>query len=187
MLVVWPAFTFAEEAAVNAAEPSNTLSYIIVTLVTAVVGWLGVYLRKKFSAEAEKAEVDKTKSLWEQRSLLIDQRLIPFLLDTGQYWLMTNIGPIMADVTDGGTFDWSGHLTQLKKYLRDRAVAKFKAENLDIVEYLGEGELENILSRVVSKVVAFLPKQFATLIPPDKMSKLVERASQYVMSGAPTP
>ena len=168
----------AEEAA---SDGDNTKIWvgIATTAAIALVTWLASLFRKKVNSDSEKAEIDKEKSLWEQRNHLIDTRLTPFLISTAEHWLITNIAPILQDATDGDGFSWSDHWTRLRNYVKGRALKKFAKENVDLIERFGEEELDDLLDRVLLKLIGKLPESVQAFLPQEIVDKLTDFATKF--------
>jgi len=159
-----------------------TAMVIITMLVMLITKWL----RTKFKVDAENTQLDSTKSLMEQRNFLIDHRLIPFAISTAEHWLLTQLPTILRDLTDGDGFEWGTHWRHLRTYTRQRVLAKFLAENIDIVKVLGEKELDDILDRWLLKLVSKLPHTVQAYIPEGLLTKstdiLTKKLTEFVIS-----
>lgn len=149
---------------------AGTVMVIITTLVTLIAKWL----RSKYQSETQQHQIDSTKSLMEQRNFIIDQRLIPFAIDTAEHFLITQLPTIVKDATDGGGFDWKLHWSNLSTYTRKRVIAKFAAENLDIVRFMGEKELNDLLDRQLLKLISKLPDRIKAFIPSTLVHKVTD-------------
>lgn len=137
---------------------------LFVVVMPFVVG----YLRKKKAAaiaEAEKIELDSSKSLMEQKNLLIDKRVIPYLWATAEHLAAKNLPVVLADALDGdGKFDWKKHAGGLKDELLTSLKEKFKAEGIDIVKVLGEKYLGELLDRAIQKAIPWLPQASQNIV-----------------------
>ena len=172
----------AEEAVpVAVAAGDNSLVTIITSVLGLVLAWGFKLLREKWKIDGEKAALDATKSLWEQRNFLIDNRIIPFAISTAEHWMLTQLPAIIADATDGNGFAWSKHWDGLKAYTKQRVVAKFAAENVDVVTLLGEKELDYLLDRLLLKLVAQLPESVQKFLPPAFLDRLTDLASRFAV------
>lgn len=154
---------------------------IITMLLTLVTGWL----RTKFKSDSELAQLDASKSLMEQKNFLIDKRLIPFAISTAEHWFMSQLPFILQDATDGNGFQWKDHWTRLQAYVKERILAKFLAENVDIVRFMGEKELDDLVDRLLLKLISKLPDSVKALIPTnaiDEMTdKLTKKATDFII------
>lgn len=173
---------FAEEAA-----SSGTTAGVIGGIVAAVVAIVVPLLFKLFGKAKPEAEVaiPADMKLDEARNFFIDKRLIPFLVSTAEHWLITQLPAIIADATDGNGFDWKQHWTELRAYLKQRAVDKFAAENRDLVKFLGSSrELDDIIDRQVAKLLTKLPEPVKLLLPPAVVDMLLEKAKAFLVEKA---
>lgn len=175
--------TGAEEAVEIAAETPSEFSLfgVVGVIVAVVVGWLSTFLKKKWGAETEKAKIDASKSMMEQKNFIIDNRLIPFAINTAEHWLLTQMMPIIKDATDGDGFQWKDHFNNLKTYLKDSVVKKFAAENVDIISEIGEKELDKLLDRIAVKLVAKLPDSITAFLPAPVVDMLTDKASEFIV------
>lgn len=171
----------ADQPVDESGESSNTLITILGTVITLVVTVLGGYLKSKWSADTKKSKLDYDKSLMEQKNFLIDNRVIPFVASTVEHWLLTQLMPIVKDISDGGDFDWDKHFDNLKEYAKTRVVQKFSSENVDILEHLGENELNNIIDRIVVKAISNIPDNFRGMIPDSIKDKISDKASSFLL------
>jgi len=180
VLLLLPALLVAEEADSGMPETTTWVAVAGAALV-ALVTWIATMVRKKVKVDSEKAEIDKEKSLWEQRNHLIDTRVTPFAISTAEHWLITNIPPILKDVSDGGGFRWSHHWTKLRNYVKDRVLRKFAKENIDLIERLGEDELDDLLDRVLVKLIGKLPESVRAFLPKAVIDKLTDFATTFAV------
>jgi hypothetical protein len=157
---------------------------ILGTALTALLGWIATLFRKKVKTDAEKAQIDKTKSVWEQKNQLIDQRIKPFAIDTAEHWLITNITPLLIDAADGGGFRWKDHLKDLKAYTKDRVLKKFARENVDVLEHFAEEDLDHLLDRILAKTVGNLPESVTKFLPDSVIEKLKDYAIEFAKEEA---
>lgn len=174
----------APEAPIAESKPASGLStfgMILSGILTFIVAIVAGFMKKKFSAEADKAKIDTTKSLMEQKNFIIDQRLIPFAISTGEHWLLTQLPAIIADATDGNGFQWKNHYEALKAYMKDRVVKKFAAENLDIIEQIGAEELDNLLDRLIMKLISKLPDSVKAFLPESVIDMLTDQVSKFAV------
>lgn len=166
MLVCTPALLLAEEVAATVpAVPEGSPWWVQALwpiLFATVIPFLVGFLRKKKEsavAEAEKIQLDANKSLMEQKNLLIDKRVIPFLWATAEHIAERDLPKILADAMDGdGKFDWKGHSKSIGVELKDLAIDKFKAEGIDLVQVLGEKYLGSLIDRAIAKAIPWLPQ-----------------------------
>lgn len=169
LLVCSPALLLAEEAVeavtTTPAIPDGAPWWVQALwpiLFATVIPFLVGYLRKKKQsavAEAEKIQLDANKSLMEQKNVLIDKRVIPFLWATAEHIAERDLPKILADGIDGdGKFDWKGHAKNIGIELKDLAIDKFKQEGIDIVQVLGEKYLGTLIDRAISKAIPWLPQ-----------------------------
>ena len=175
-----PAAVSAAEAAEAAAEQPSWLP-VLLSVITAVIGWVATMLRKKFKVDAEKAQLDASKSLMEQKNFIIDNRIIPFAVSTAEHWLALSLPKLIVDATDGDGFKWKEHWADLVTYLKARVVKKFLAENVDIIKLLGEDELDNLLDRLALKLIGKLPEKVQRFLPADVVDKLTDKASEFAV------
>jgi len=181
IILVFLPFALISAEATNEASGEPLWLTILGTVLTVVVTVLGGFLKKKWGAEENQAKIDATASLMEQKNFIIDHRVIPFAIDTAEHWVLTQIIPIVRDLSDGDGFDWGDHFDNLKKYVKNRVVKKFASENLDIIEMLGEGELDDILDRIITKIVSKLPDNIERFVP-DRLVEIVsEKSSKWIM------
>lgn len=179
--VVTAPATAPSSAASSDATP-NTWAMIITTIVTIVLGWVGNMLRKKWQIDSQREALDATKSLWEQRNFLIDNRIIPFALSTAEHWLLTQIGPIIKDATDGDGFQWATHWSSMKGYVKRRVIKKFAAENVDVIALLGADELDDLVDRLLFKLISKLPPNIQSFIPRNLIDKGTDWASALAVA-----
>jgi len=154
---------------------------ILGTILTVVITFLGGFLKKKWGAEETKAKIDTTKSLMEQKNFIIDNRLIPFAISTAEHWLLTQMMPIIKDATDGNGFQWKDHFDSLKKYVKTRVLKKFASENVELIEQLGERELDNLLDRILTKLITKLPDNVQAFLPDSVKNMLSDKASEFLV------
>lgn len=171
----------AEESAIEGGDSSNVLITVLGAVVTIVVTVLGGFLKKKWSVDTEKAKLDSNKSLMEQRNFLIDNRVIPFAISTAEHWLLTQLMPIVRSATDDKEFDWGDHFDSLKDYVKDRVVKKFASENVDLIDQFGENELDNIIDRILVKLISNVPDSVKVFITDGVKDKLSDKASSYLL------
>lgn len=185
-----PAEEVADEAApveeskeAAPAEEGGTPAWIGILLAAlgVVVTWLANMLRGKLKIDGQKAAIDADKSLMEQRNFLIDNRLIPFAISTGEHWLISQLPALIKDATDGNGFQWKDHFDNLKAYLKDEVVKKFAAENVDLIERLGERELNSLINRLAVKMVSKLPDSVEAFLPDSVVEMLTAKASEFVV------
>jgi hypothetical protein len=181
--VVAPAADVVAPAADVVAPAADLPAWVMIlgTILTAVITFLAGFAKKKWGAEETKAKLDANKSLMEQKNFLIDNRLIPFAIATAEHWLLTQLMVLVKDAADGGEFHWKNHYNNLKAYVKDRVVKKFAAENLDIIEQLGEKELDNLIERHVIKLISKLPDSIAKFVPESVAKMLSEKASEFIV------
>lgn len=180
LIISLPSSGYAAEA----AEASQTPWWVpaLGAVLVAVVGWLARLWSKKAGAETKKAEIDAEKSLWEQRNHLIDTRITPFLISTAEHWLITNIPVVLEDLSDGDGLRWEDHWTNLRNYTKNRALRKFTQENIDLVERLGEQELDNLLDRLLLKLIGKLPDSVQAFMPKELVEQLNDLAAAFVVA-----
>ncbi len=180
-LLFAPMAVYAEEVTEAATVSSPPwLPSIITGIITIIVLVGGAWARKKLNVATEKIEIDKTKSLMEQRNFIIDNRLIPFALGTMEHWMQTQLPAIALDLVDGGEFKWRDHWSGMMKYTKTRVLQKFGQENEDLLDFLGENELDRLLDRIGMKLIAKLPPSVAVFVPPQVLDKLTDKASEFV-------
>lgn len=181
MLAAFP--LYGEEAVAVAADATaqNTITTIIVTVLGLVLAWGGKLLREKWKIEGQQKALDATKSLWEQRNFLIDNRIIPFALSTAEHWLLTQLPAIVQDATDGDGFEWSKHWRSLRDYTKIRIIKKFAAENVDVIQLLGEKELDNLVDRLLMKLIGNLPESVQKFLPEALVDKLTDYATKFAV------
>lgn len=170
----------AEEAAADST--SNTPSWLVgvTALLTAVIAWVAKMLHSKFKIDGEVAAIDKDRSLWEQKNLLIDQRIIPFMISTGEHWLITRAPALLLDAGNGGGFKWADHWTDLRGYVKARVIKKFASENIDIFDHLVETELDDLLDRTLTKLITLLPDSVTRFLPRSTRDAAVEYAKVFI-------
>ncbi len=183
LLLLLPSTLLAEEA-VTESGGMPTWIYIVTTVVTLLLGWVGNLFRKKVAADVTVSEIDATTSLWEQRNLLIDQRIIPFAYSTAVHWITTHIAPILLDLTDGNGFRWADHYQDLKVYVRERVLQKFASENVDILKHLTGKELDDILDRLLTNLITKLPDNIEALIPEGIRQQMIKYAGDFLREKA---
>lgn len=164
----------------EAAAPTGVVGWILATALPLIAAAILGLLKKRWDTENVKLELDATKSLMEQRNFIIDQRLIPFAISSAEHWTILHMPAIVGDLKDGGDFRWGEHFDNLKNYTKDRVLKKFAAENLDIIEFLGEKELDNLLDRLLLKLITKLPESVQAFIPNALVTKLTDYASAYI-------
>lgn len=166
MLVCTPALLLAEEApaVIPSSAPEGApewVAWIWPILFAVVIPYLVGFLREKkdaANAEAEKIQLDASKSLMEQKNLLIDKRVIPYLWSTAQHIAERDLPKILADAMDGdGKFDWKGHAKSMGAELLESVKDKFAQEGIDIVKVLGEKYLGQLIDRAIKKAIPWLP------------------------------
>ncbi|NEN87925.1 MAG: hypothetical protein F6K48_02985 [Okeania sp. SIO3H1] len=184
LLLVTPLTGFAEEAAAPVAEATDPWVVLITSVLGIVLAWGGKLLREKWKISGKKVALDATKSLWEQRNFLIDNRIIPFALSTAEHWLATQIPVLVADAVDGGEFKWSSHWAGLRKYVKSRVIKKFAEENVDVVELLGVEELDDLLDRLLFKLIGELPEGVKKFIPEAIVDKTTDWATAFAVDKA---
>jgi len=140
--------------------------------------------RSKQKAQTQHEELDATKSLWEQRNFLIDNRIIPFAVGTAEHWLATQMPAILKDAADGDGFEWKRHFSSLRLYVRSRVVQKFASENLDVLTFLTEKELDSLIDRLLIKLIGNLPDYITAFLPSSVVEKLGDYASAFVADKA---
>ncbi len=183
-LAALTATAFAEEAASSSSAGTAGVVAGIVAAIVAIVVPLLFKLLGKSKPEAA-PEMPADLKLDEARNFFIDKRLIPFLVSTAEHWLITQLPAIVADATDGNGFDWKQHWTELRAYLKQRAVDKFAAENRDLVKFLGSSrELDDIIDRQVAKLLAKLPDAVKALLPQSAVDMLVDKAKAFLVAKA---
>lgn len=168
----------AEDAAI--ANDFTTWQGLVAFALTFIVGWVFKLLRTKWKVETEHEELDSTKSLWEQRNFLIDNRVIPFALNTAEHWLAVQLPAILRS----GDSDWSKHFANLRLYVRSRVVQKFASENLDVLAFLTERELNNLIDRLLVRLLAALPPSIVSFIGEPAVAKLKESVASFVADRA---
>lgn len=190
VLVFLPALASAQEVGQEAVQSSNPWMPIITGIIAMVTSAALYFLRKKWKVDTEKQEIDKSKSLMEQRNFLIDNRLLPFALGTAEHWINTQLPLILSDLGDGGEFAWKDHWSDLHKYVKARVIQKFAKENIDIIDFMGEVELDQLLDRVGMSLIARLPPSLKAFLPgvssddgpvPASIDKLTDAASKFVL------
>ena len=179
-LLLLSAAMFAEEVEKTVPDEGGTWVLLLVTAIAGLITWIGNILRKKVNVEAASAELDANKTLWEQKNLLIDQRVIPFAISTGEHWLTTNVAPILIDATDGNGFKWGEHFDNLKAYVKDRVLKKFASENVDLLEHLADKELDDLLNRLLLKLITKLPDSIAAFLPAKVTDMLAGYATDFI-------
>lgn len=157
----------------------------VMVIITMLVGLVANWLRQKYKLEGAKLQIDTSKSLMEQRNFIIDQRLIPFAISTGEHWLLTQLPVILKDATDGNGFQWKDHWKNLRDYVRGRILSKFLAENVDLIKFMGEKELDDLLDRLLMKLISKLPEGVRVLLPAEAIdaltNKLTSKATEFVI------
>jgi hypothetical protein len=175
--------SYAEEGAdlvATAAAGESPLVAIVTSALGVLLAWAFKLLREKWKIEAQHEALDATKSLWEQRNFLIDNRIIPFAFSNAEHWLLTQLPAIIKDATDGDGFAWDLHWKALRGYTRQRVIAKFAAENVDVIALLGEHELNNLLDRVLLRLVGKLPESVQRFLPASVVDNLTDAASSFI-------
>lgn len=182
-LLTLPAFLGAEEAVapIVPADAPWWVQLVVPILTAVVVPFLVAYLRKKnqeAAAEAEKTQLDSTKSLLEQKNLLIDKRVIPFLWNSAEHLAATQLPVLLKDATDGdGKFDWKAHLNSIKDELLDLAKDKFAQEGIDLIQVLGAKYLGQLVDRAIAKAIPWLPN-----VMEEQAAKIAEGKGEVIVS-----
>jgi len=195
LLIIAP-LAWAEEAVEAASEagPAVTASGVLATIasiaIAVVIPFLVRFLNGKAQtakAEAKHADQSAASLLRENRRAFIDERVIPFIYATSAHLVDTRLPAIIRDATDGGEFDWKGHLTGLKSELLNLTKAKFAAEGVDIVTDLGSEYLGSLIERGINKAIPFLPEGIETTAKSlneehtrDVIGKLAEKGVDWV-------
>jgi len=177
---------FAGEAAAEAVESTTADEgslwlKVLGTVITAVFAILSGFLAKRFNADVEQRKIDATKSLMEQKNFIIDNRIIPFAISTIEHWQITQLPKIVADLSDGGDFKWKDHFENLKSYVKKRIIKKFAKENIDILEELGEEELDNLIDRLIMKLITYLPPSVKQFLPKQIVDKLTDFGTAFAV------
>jgi hypothetical protein len=171
-------------AVVDAAptpEVAGWVGMVQMALMVIIPLIFGGFLKKKWDSEKTKTAIDTSKSLMEQKNMIIDQRLMPFLVDTAEHWLLTQLPAILKDAGDGGGFQWKDHLMGLKTYAKDQALKKFAHENIDLIELLGADALDNLIDRQIMRLIGKLPEKVQAFIPAGAVDMLTDKASEYAI------
>lgn len=179
LLIAVPAWSEEALEALAASDAVSPTMGVILAAVGMLVAWVFKLLRSKWKVEEDRVIIDTTKSLWEQKNFLIDNRLIPFAMSTAEHWLLTQLPAIIKDATDGGGFQWGSHWNSMKSYTKVRIIEKFAAENVDILVMVGEKELDNIIDRLLMKLIAKLPDSVQLFLPAEIIDKLTDYASAF--------
>ena len=183
LLILLAVPAWSEEATETVAtEPTSAVLTVILSIVGMLVAWGFKLLRSKWKVEEQKVALDATKSLWEQKNFLIDNRIIPFAMSTAEHWLLTQLPAIIVDATDGDGFQWDKHWSGLRSYTKLRIIEKFSAENMDVLSLLSEKELDNLLDRILMKLIAKLPDSVQTFLPESVITKLTDYASAFAVA-----
>lgn len=177
-LLLLPCLLFSEEAADLQADPA-WLS-VVLPILAALVAWGFKLLRSKWKVEEQHEALDATKSLWEQRNFLVDNRLIPFAMDTAEHWLLTQVPVLVRDATDGSGIDWGDRWDDLKAYTTRRILQKFKAENIDILQFLTERELGDLVNRLLMRLLGKLPDRITSILPEGLASSLTRSLGNFI-------
>jgi hypothetical protein len=169
-------------AVLTAAESgeSNTGLYTIIGgVLAAVIGWL--VARFGLKTKSDPTPIDPKMPVNEAKNFFIDRRLIPFVISTGQQWLTTRVPALLGDALDGDGFDWANHWQDLHTYVKNRVTGKFRAENQDVLEYLGTSqELDDLINRQLTKLLTKLPDEVQGLLPESLVHTLTRKARQFL-------
>lgn len=164
LLFSFPTILAAQDAVVAIAPEGSPwwVQALWPLLLTVVVPFLVRYLNQKriaAEAEAEKLTLDANKSLMEQKNILIDKRVIPFLWASAEHIAERDLPIVLADALDGdGKFDWKAHANRMKEELLDIVKDKFLTEGIDIVKVLGVKYLGQLIDRAIAKAIPWLPQ-----------------------------
>ncbi len=178
LLLLIPCTLLAEEVAEVASEPAWVS--VLLTVIATLVAWAFKLLRSKWKVEEQHEALDATKSLWEQRNFLIDNRLVPFAVDTAEHWLLTQTPVIVRDAADGSGIDWGERWDDLKVYTTKRVLQKFKSENIDILDFLTERELGDLVNRLLMRLLGKLPDRITSVLPEGIASSLTRSLGNFL-------
>lgn len=174
---------FSEDAIPAIASPETPWwGQALVAVIGLLVAFFTKWLHTAFKVKTEQTQLDSTKSLMEQRNFIIDTRLIPFAVSTAEHWMTLKLPVLLLDATDGNGFDWSKHWGDLKSYAKTRVKEKFLSENMDILQILGEKELDNLLDRLLLKLISKLPDNVKAFLPEPILDKLTDYATAFIVS-----
>jgi hypothetical protein len=163
------------------AGGDNVMLQAILGIVSMLLMWGFKLLREKWKIQNQHEALDATKSLWEQRNFLIDNRIIPFAASTIEHWMITQMPGIIADATDGNGFKWENHWNNMKGYTRGRIIKKFASENIDLLQVLGTQELDNIIERLLARLIAQLPASVTRLLPDEVVQHASKLATEFLV------
>jgi len=157
---------------------------ILLSVITVVVTAIAGFLKKKFDVDNKKTAIDTSKSLMEQKNFIIDNRLIPFAISTGEHWLITQLPALVKDATDGDGFEWKTHWKNLLKYMKTEVVKKFADENVDIIKLFGEDYLDKLMNRLAMKLVKKLPESVGGFIPKAIVDMITRKVAEFTVEKA---
>lgn len=166
-------------------EAAQTIDFtswetIVSSILLLLAGWAFKLLRSKWKVETEHEELDATKSLWEQRNFLIDNRIIPFAVNTAEHWVITQLPAMVREVREGEEFHWHDHWYGFRNYVRSRVLQKFASENLDVLKFFTERELQDLIDRQLVRLITNLPASVRSLLPEEVVGKLSAYATEFI-------
>lgn len=175
ILALSPALLAAAES-----EDSNTTLYATIgTVLAAIIGWL--VARFGLKSRPDTAPIDPKMPVNEARNFFIDYRLVPFVIETAEHWLITQLPALLGDALDGDGFEWRTHWDNMHEYVKNRVVKKFAAENQDVLDYLGKNqELDDIISRQLTKLLTKLPESVQRFLPESLVHTLTRKAREFL-------
>ena len=138
---------------------------ILMSIITTVITFGSVYVRKWFKSRSTESEMRADMTLQEKRAFVIDNRLLPALYEMTEHWLLTKLPVLLKDVKDGDGFDWGVHIKDLREYLKKGIVEKFLAENTDILAEYGADQVNDWIDRTIAKVSTRLPQNMQRYAP----------------------
>jgi hypothetical protein len=116
------------------------------TLITLFILPLLKNKAAEVQARATEAKFDASKSLLEQKSYLINERLMPFLWNTAAYLTEVRLPQWIDRIARR---DLDGIWKDLVVELKDLAIKKFASEGLDIIAAIGEEALTGLIKRAI--------------------------------------
>jgi hypothetical protein len=147
----------------------------VIILSTPFVMW---WLRNHFSLEAKLEKLQIRHEAQKQRNWFIDTRLIPFIASVTEQWLLTKLPPILVGQK---AFAWSKYWGILHDKVRKAVTSKFESENIDVVEYLSDRTLTDIINRVVTRTVADTPYSVISILPDEYRDVFSEQFLSFVV------
>ena len=178
-----PFAVVAEEAVETSGDSTLTTMLIgaAITLVIAAIGWLAAKFGLRQTPPETVSPIDMTTS--EGRRRFLDERLVPVIISNGKQWLITQIPVLITDAMDGdGVFHWRDHLNGLRAYVRKRAVDKFKAESINLVDYLGTSkELDDLIDRKLMELIGKLPDTLQPYLPAERIDWLTDQLRKFLV------